>query len=637
MATPAAVDTTSFTPAQLAAFNSANALGTGVATYNMGASQTTPAAASVAPPQQMKTPAVPATQPAPQVPATSVTVNTGAPATAAQPATTSTATTQQPQPQPGLVMPANGSVVDLLAGAGQDSSYAARTQLAQQYGIQNYSGTAAQNQELSKKYIEAHNALKSTAVPQNPADARNAIAGYQDANKQEQQANPTQQFMDMYGSMNPIEANLYQQLSSQLSSANTQQSLTDTYTQLAKEQGIQDLNLQLADINKIMTGTEDDIRAEITNAGGFATESQVQGLVTARNKTLLTQANYLQNTINAKNDYVDRIVSLTQADRAQVNDDLDRKLGITNTLISMSQNMENNAKDNYKAIVDSVGWGGLAASLKDSPTQLKNVEKMFGLAPGELQSLAAYKVPLTDMQKAQLEGQQLSNQTEKLQQQKLKQDLNAPKSVSTAVVDLNGQKVLINSQTGKIISNIGAGLPPTKESQQQLAVQHDNIQNIGALLTDPGLNSAVGPTSIARGSVDLPFGVSIPFGLDLFTGAKSNFIGSVEQLKQGLTLTSLQNAKSNGATFGALSDSELNLLSQSATKLGSWAIKDSAGNVTGYNVDEGNFKKELDHINNFQKLDYVLKGGDPTSVGVQEQADGTFWVQNSDGSKTQIQ
>ena len=40
------------------------------------------------------------------------------------------------------------SIVDYLKSQGQDSSYAARKQLAAQAGITNYSGTAAQNMNL---------------------------------------------------------------------------------------------------------------------------------------------------------------------------------------------------------------------------------------------------------------------------------------------------------------------------------------------------------------------------------------------------------------------------------------------------------------------------------------------------------
>lgn len=48
-------------------------------------------------------------------------------------------------------MASKGSIVDYLKGQGQDSSYSARQKLARQYGIENYTGTAAQNTNLLRQ------------------------------------------------------------------------------------------------------------------------------------------------------------------------------------------------------------------------------------------------------------------------------------------------------------------------------------------------------------------------------------------------------------------------------------------------------------------------------------------------------
>lgn len=367
-------------------------------------------------------------QPTQQTPA-QATQTTQGQTTAQQPTTAQQTAATNP-----LVMPANGSVVDLLNAAGADSSFAARSLLAQQYGIQNYSGTAAQNTQLAQKYIEAHGSLKGSAVPQNAAEARNSIQAFQEGKDTVAAQDPARQFMDIYGSMNPIEASIFQQLSTLASSVGTKQTLAELYAQEEKDEGITDLKLELADINKIMDGTEDDIREEVEHAGGFATESQVQALVSARNKTLLRQANYLQDTINAKQDYVDRIVSLTQADRAQVSKELDQKLGITQQLLSMTQRMEDSAKDNYKSIVSTIGWDGLAKSMGGSASQIAQVEKMFGLPAGGLNQLAI--------------------------QEKLYKAENTP----TSVVNAGGQVKLINSRTGETIKNLGA---PSSGSNSQ--------------------------------------------------------------------------------------------------------------------------------------------------------------------------
>lgn len=193
----------------------------------------------------------------------------------------------------------------------------------------------------------------------------------------------------------------------------------------------------------------------------------------------------------------------------------------------------------------------------------------------------------------------------------------------TQIVDVGGRKYLVDSNTGETIREIDGG---TVGSPLQTAAAKGNIDLISGLARDNYLRTAVGPNPLARTSVS-----------NFFTGGKNDFVAGVEQLRSQLTLDSLINAKAKGATFGALSEGELGVLTQSATKLGTWAIKDKSGNVTGYKASQTDFKREIDKINNFAKLDYLLKGGNPEEVGVQIMEDGTFWTQNSDGTYTQLQ
>ncbi len=164
----------------------------------------------------------------------------------------------------------------------------------------------------------------------------------------------------------------------------------------------------------------------------------------------------------------------------------------------------------------------------------------------------------------------------------------------------------------------------TATQPMQQATTKANIDLITSLTTDKGLNSAVGPNYLARLSV-----------VNQLSGSKSNFIAGVEQLTSQLSLDSLIKAKSEGATFGALSEGEMKILSASATKIGSWAIKKD-GNITGFNASEKDFRAELDKINNFAKLDYVLKGGNPDDVNIKQEPDGTWSTRNSDGSITNL-
>lgn len=166
---------------------------------------------------------------------------------------------------------------------------------------------------------------------------------------------------------------------------------------------------------------------------------------------------------------------------------------------------------------------------------------------------------------------------------------------------------------------------PSSTDIRSQATSKSNIEQVSSLLGDSYLNTAVGPNTLARTSLT-----------NFVTGGKDNFIAGVEQLRSQLNLDKLIQSKAQGATFGALSDAELQVLASAGTRLGTWVKKDSNGNVTGYQIGEGDFKKELDKINNFAKLDYLLKGGNPVDIGVQQMGDGTFWTQNNDGTMTQI-
>lgn len=306
----------------------------------------------------------------------------------------------QPTPTNGTAVTGNGSVVDLLNSAGQDSSYAARQQLAQQYGIQNYTGTAAQNQELAKKYTDTYNKLKGTAVPQNGADARTAIDESQQGDNGLAQQNPEQSFYDAYASMNPVVKSLYDNLNTALSSLGTQQTFTQQYQDLVAQQGIPGLQTDLLNINRIMSGTEDDIRDEVASAGGFVTESQVQALAGARNKTLLKQATALQDQLQVKQDYVKQIMDLTQADRAEVDKGIDLKLNVADKVSTLQTNMENAARENYQNILTNYGFSGLSQLTGGNPTAEANIERVMGLPAGFLQNEAVLDMKKVQEQKA---------------------------------------------------------------------------------------------------------------------------------------------------------------------------------------------------------------------------------------------
>jgi hypothetical protein len=412
--------------------------------------------------------------------------------------------------------------------------------------------------------------------------------------------------------------------------ANQSKSLLDFYNQAVKDSGIPAINAELINSKKIIEGTEDDIRNEVKAVSGFATDSQVLALSSARNKTLIKNYNALLDTKTMAMEQVNNMVNLAGQDRNFALQSVQQKLQIDQQINDYRDKFVNNAKEGFNNVIKAVGYSGLYDSLKNDPSSLAMAERTLGLQPGMIQGAAEKqaKQEAVDAQGKQLDLQLKQSQlkTDALQRSNIASEIsnrNKPKAPNTQVVDVNGQKVLINSDTGETIKTISAGANST--NPQNLALTKANVDQVSHVLTLLPKSNAVGPNKLSR--LDLG---------SVFSGAKGNFISDVKQITDQLSLDSLERAKKNGATFGALSEGELNVLANSASKLNSWAIKDKQGNISGYATTRPEFQKELDKINNFSKLDYILKGGSPSDVNVQTMPDGTHWTKNSDGSLTQL-
>lgn len=236
-----------------------------------------------------------------------------------------------------------------------------------------------------------------------------------------------------------------------------------------------------------------------------------------------------------------------------------------------------------------------------------------------------------------------------------------------------------NPSTGQWDDVQGLSNTPTSNALGNALATQD-IYNVNNILNSKGLDSAVGPTGLARtegglwsatkrflggvlaggaagAAAGAPFaGVgAIPGAIigglttgivrglqgtkDELTGDRANFIGSVEQMISGLTLDKLAQSKGQGVTFGALSDGERQTIASAASKIGTWrqrADGKADGEVVGYKVNEKDFKKEVDTINYFKQLDAYLQGASAEEVGAQVMPDGTVWVMDSFGNMKQL-
>lgn len=466
---------------------------------------------------------------------------------------------------------------------------------------------AASPTPTQNKYQQGLAAAQATGAPAptDAGDARTAVAAYTPPSPADTTG------VDQFLSQDPAINTLMSGITQLLNPKNQTTTLMQDYAKLRKSSGLDKINAEIIDADTVINGTEDDIRNEIQTAGGMGTESQVQAMTLARNKNLLTRYNQLVQMKTDATNQLNTMMSLNQQDKQMAQEKINSQVSAMFNMANFRQTALQNTRSQYQWMSEQMGADGLYNSLSNDPRQLAFAEQILGTGQGGLQKLAtqaaAKRAKQDQMDNLDIAAKQAS--------------INASNRRQTEVVDVGGAKYLIDSQTGKTISTIGAGGQNTTD----LSTAQANIQQINDLLKVPYTANAAGANGLAR--VNLA---------NVVTGAKSNFIAGVQQVQQQLTLNALQNAKANGATFGALSEGELNLLAQSSSKIGTWTVKDSSGNVKGYNTTPQALQQELSKINNLAKLDYVKKGGSPMDVGVLPHADGTYWTQNADGTYTKL-
>tara|TARA_R100001530_G_scaffold136250_1_gene116013 strand:+ start:1163 stop:2887 length:1725 start_codon:yes stop_codon:yes gene_type:complete len=181
---------------------------------------------------------------------------------------------------------------------------------------------------------------------------------------------------------------------------------------------------------------------------------------------------------------------------------------------------------------------------------------------------------------------------QQLKIQKLQQDLAgggdrneslSPNEMESLGIDPGQFGLLTRGQADDLLRSGRIESPAQKLQKDAEANARDKIASIDLILDSPGLSSSVGTFSQTR--------IATPFN----QAARQEFVGAVNQLISRETLDSLIAAKAQGATFGALSDTEIAILERAATKIGSWIDTDALGN-TVFKVSEKAFKAELNRI-----------------------------------------
>jgi hypothetical protein len=474
-----------------------------------------------------------------------------------------------------------------------DSDVATINKNLRNAGIQNFNYSPTQTIE-AQTIADMNN---MTPIPFQPMP----VGDMAQANALVGSVGQTQDLQSQYTQQAKEEQQAIIEMQNQKNQLASQFNLPETYRDLQKEAGIpgitkqlQQANLQLAQMQSQYQMTNQEL-AQQTVPQAFVIGQQNELAKTAAIQ-IGAQAAYvqaLQGNLDLANHYVDKMIDLQAKDFEvkynAMSDNINLAMKfLDNTLQKEAQQVQfkldlqkadySNMLDVKKSSMQNALLNGADSGTIQAIANAQTTEEVYS---------AAGRYAVDPTVQAQLE-------TERLQQQ---------------VLRLN----IAEKQQGE------------KPSPQSLAQSQNNIQQISNLVSNPDLKKAVGTNVFGRISP-----------LEAFTGAKANAIADIEQIISQLSIDSLISAKERGATFGALSDSELRVLSNSATKLASYRITDKEGKVKGYKANEQDFKTELDKINNFAKLDYLMKGGNIADIGATVTDDGKVWVKNSDGTLTSL-
>lgn len=225
----------------------------------------------------------------------------------------------------------------------------------------------------------------SPAAPSDAGQARLGVTGALEA--QGQKGNAVA--VDSLYAENPELKALTKMAADYFSPSNQKKSLLDDYKKLRRQSGLDDINEEIIDAETIIDGTEDDIRNEIQMAGGMGTESQIQAMTLARNKSLLKRYNQLVAMKENATTELNMMMNLTAQDRQMAEQRFSTAMNLQMGLANFRQQALQNTRQQYQWMAQIMGADGLYNSLSKDPRQLAAAEKILGLSAGGLQKVAA--------------------------------------------------------------------------------------------------------------------------------------------------------------------------------------------------------------------------------------------------------
>lgn len=303
----------------------------------------------------------------------------------------------------------------------------------------------------------------------------------------------TNDVMSSFVQTDPYMDGLVKSFQDYINPQNQRTSLRETYDKMLKDSGVQSIDMELVDMKRVIEGSEDDLRSEITKAGGFATESQVMALTNARNKQLIKNYNTLLDTRNAKEKYLQTSLQLEESDRQSADQRFESAFNMGTQLQQLHQQMQTNARQQMQWNADKIGFDGLYESTGGDPYYVNLVERTLGLPQGGLiqaaqqaqqakmmaaedrqLDLQGKKLGLQDKQLGlQLKGEQIIS--EQIQQKKTAADI---RRIENDIALANSGGVTVDPKTGQpIVQPIKPNSLPDLVLQYRTAIE--NTSKVG--------------------------------------------------------------------------------------------------------------------------------------------------------------
>lgn len=233
---------------------------------------------------------------------------------------------------------------------------------------QNAGGLDANALAMARTSLQNHyrtgyeNARASGApAPSDAGQANTAISRYIPPVNEPIQTSPeVNSFFTQNESLNDSVSQLMEIINPQ----NQSKELSRQMKKLSKDQEIlNEQQMQLMNIKRVMSGTDQDIRDEVTKASGFATESQIQAMTITRNKSLLLQGQLLADQMTNQHNIVENDSNLLQSMKTEANNQFNQRLGLIKYIQDNQKDQRNALQENVKFGINNLGYKGYADSL----------------------------------------------------------------------------------------------------------------------------------------------------------------------------------------------------------------------------------------------------------------------------------